>query len=207
MTNFYTLSDFRSSFHQGPSYGLREELYTMASRIEDYALIGDCHTAALVARDGSIDWLCLPRFDSGACFAALLGTPEHGRWLLAPRGEVRAVRRRYRDGHPDPRNRLRDGRRGGRASSIACPPRDPGAGPGARRRGQARPRAHAAWSWSSASTTARLYPGSKRIEGGIWAIAGPDTLALAHRRPAARRGPGHRGRLHRGRGPAGRRSS
>src|SRR5919107_358012 len=70
----------------------------MASRIEDYALIGDCQTAALVARDGSIDWLCFPRFDSGACFAALLGTPENGRWLLAPAGEVRKVRRRYRDG-------------------------------------------------------------------------------------------------------------
>lgn len=70
----------------------------MALRIEDYAMIGDCHTVALVGRDGSIDWLCLPRFDSGACFAALLGTPEHGRWLIAPAGEVTAVRRRYRDG-------------------------------------------------------------------------------------------------------------
>src|SRR6266436_4921077 len=70
----------------------------MSLRIEDYALIGDCHTAALVGRDGSIDWLCLPRFDSGACFTALLGTTEHGRWLLAPKGEVRRVRRRYREG-------------------------------------------------------------------------------------------------------------
>ncbi len=70
----------------------------MPSRIEDYALIGDCHTAGLVARDGSLDWLCVPRFDSGACFAALLGTPDNGRWLIAPAGEVRSVRRAYRDG-------------------------------------------------------------------------------------------------------------
>src|ERR1017187_5134084 len=70
----------------------------MPSKIEDYALIGDCHTAALVARNGSIDWLCLPRFDSGACFAAILGSPEHGRWLLAPRGTVRNIQRHYREG-------------------------------------------------------------------------------------------------------------
>lgn len=63
--------------------------------IEDYAVIGDTETAALVGRDGSIDWLCLPRFDSDAIFAALLGTEEHGRWLLAPAGPVRATRRRY----------------------------------------------------------------------------------------------------------------
>jgi GH15 family glucan-1,4-alpha-glucosidase len=70
----------------------------MVQRIENYALIGDCQTAALVGRNGSIDWLCLPRFDSGACMAALLGTPEHGRWLIAPAGEVRRVERRYRQG-------------------------------------------------------------------------------------------------------------
>jgi GH15 family glucan-1,4-alpha-glucosidase len=68
----------------------------MPLRIEDYALIGDTQTAALVGNDGSIDWLCLPRFDSGAIFAALLGTDRHGRWQIAPAGEVRAVRRRYR---------------------------------------------------------------------------------------------------------------
>src|SRR5260221_12724432 len=66
-------------------------------RIEDYALIGDCATAALVGRNGSIDWLCLPHFDSPACFSALLGKPEHGRWLIAPCASHR-VERRYLDG-------------------------------------------------------------------------------------------------------------
>ena len=66
--------------------------------IEDYALIGDCTTAALVGRNGSIDWLCWPRFDSGACFAALLGNEEHGRFLLAPKSQNGPATRRYRDG-------------------------------------------------------------------------------------------------------------
>src|ERR1700733_13133117 len=69
----------------------------MPSRIEDYALIGDCRSAALVSREGSIDWLGSPRFDSEACFAALLGTSDHGRWLVAPRDEAK-VTRRYRPG-------------------------------------------------------------------------------------------------------------
>jgi GH15 family glucan-1,4-alpha-glucosidase len=67
----------------------------VALALEDYALIGDLHTAALVGRDGSIDWLCLPRFDSAACFAALLGDPSHGRWLLSPSPRFR-TRRTYR---------------------------------------------------------------------------------------------------------------
>jgi GH15 family glucan-1,4-alpha-glucosidase len=70
----------------------------MPAKIEDYALIGDCETAALVSRDGSIDWLCFPRFDSPACFAALLGTEDHGRWRIMPAGRIRKLRRRYRDG-------------------------------------------------------------------------------------------------------------
>ena len=71
----------------------------MPSRIEDYALIGDCETAALVSKDGSIDWLCWPRFDSAACFAALLGNADNGRWQIAPAAEREAnvrIERRYR---------------------------------------------------------------------------------------------------------------
>jgi GH15 family glucan-1,4-alpha-glucosidase len=67
----------------------------MPLRIEDYAVIGNCETAALVGRDGSIDWLCVPRFDSAACFSALLGGPEHGRWLIAPAHNDVEITRRY----------------------------------------------------------------------------------------------------------------
>ena len=69
----------------------------MPALIEDYALVGDGHTAALISRDGSVDWLCWPRFDSGACFAALLGTERNGRWLIAPVSDTPAnITRRYR---------------------------------------------------------------------------------------------------------------
>jgi GH15 family glucan-1,4-alpha-glucosidase len=70
----------------------------MPSRLEDYALLGDSQTAALVSLSGSIDWLCLPRFDSDACFAAMLGDPKHGRWLIAPTGGVKKTTRAYRAG-------------------------------------------------------------------------------------------------------------
>ncbi len=70
----------------------------MAARIEDYALLADGETAALVSREGSVDWLCWPRFDSDACFAALLGNADHGRWLIAPAARGAHIRRRYRPG-------------------------------------------------------------------------------------------------------------
>src|SRR5271156_6858114 len=78
--------------------GTTKELPLHAAKIEDYALIGDCETAALVSRQGSIDWLCWPTFSSGACFAALLGTRDHGFWKIAPKGKVKASRRQYREG-------------------------------------------------------------------------------------------------------------
>ncbi|MBV8400961.1 MAG: glycoside hydrolase family 15 protein, partial [Acetobacteraceae bacterium] len=70
----------------------------MPGLIESYAVIGNCETAALVGRDGSIDWLGLPRFDSAACFAALLGGPENGRWQIAPSSAPLQVTRRYQQG-------------------------------------------------------------------------------------------------------------
>lgn len=68
----------------------------MSLRIEDYGLVGDTHTVAVIGTDGSVDWLCLPRLDSDACFAALLGGAEHGRWALGPAGGFRLLGRRYR---------------------------------------------------------------------------------------------------------------
>lgn len=69
----------------------------MGLHIEDYAIVGDCETAALIGRNGSVDWLCFPRFDSPACFAALLGDEDNGRWVIQPQDNILDVRRRYRD--------------------------------------------------------------------------------------------------------------
>ncbi len=149
----------------------------MASRIEDYALVGDCQTAALVGRDGSIDWLCLPHFDSGACFAALLGTEENGRWLLAPANGGAATARRYRPHTlvletefetPD-----------GAVTVVDCMPPRTTVPDLVRvvigRRGRVRMRMQLLIRFDYGS----VVPWVSRIHGGIHAIAGPDALVLA----------------------------
>ena len=107
----------------------------MSQRIEDYAVIGDLHTAALVGMDGAIDWLCLPHFDSASCFSRLLGNDEHGFWRLAPVGGesvILATRRWYRAGHAGARDRVRHGQRHSAHHRLHAGPRGPPA-PGAHR--------------------------------------------------------------------------
>src|SRR5436305_13196316 len=81
---------------RGVGKALPDARNKLSSKIEDYGLIGDSETAALVGRDGSINWLCWPAFDSDACFAALLGTRQNGRWKIAPAGALVKTSRRYR---------------------------------------------------------------------------------------------------------------
>ena len=148
----------------------------MALRIEDYALIGDCYTAALVSRDGSIDWLCLPRFDSAACFAALLGSPQHGRWLLTPKGEVKSIRRRYRDGTLVLETDYETD--DGAVTVIDCMPVRVQAPDLVRvvegKRGTVRMRMELALRFDYGS----IVPWVQKIDGGISAIAGPDRIVL-----------------------------
>ena len=148
----------------------------MPSPIEDYALIGDCHTAALVARDGSIDWLCFPRFDGGACFAALLGNEEHGHWMIAPAGDVRRVHRRYRDGTLVLETNYETA--DGEVTLIDCMPPRSRAPDLVRvvvgRRGQVRMRMHLIIRFDYGS----IIPWVSRTDKGIRAVAGPDTLIL-----------------------------
>jgi GH15 family glucan-1,4-alpha-glucosidase len=139
-------------------------------------MIGDCHTAALVARDGSIDWLCLPRFDSGACFAALVGSEENGRWLLAPSGQIRKIERRYRSGTLLLETDFET--EDGAVTLIDCmPPRS--TEPDlvrmvVGRRGQVRMRMQLVIRFDYGS----IVPWVRRTDSGIRAVGGPDTLDL-----------------------------
>lgn len=156
----------------------------MSSHIEDYALIGDCETAALVGRDGSIDWLCFPCFDSPACMAALLGTPDHGRWLIAPAGDVRSVRRSYREGTLVLETEYETD--DGVVTLIDCmPPRTKN--PDIVRmvvgkRGRVRMRVELIVRMDYGS----LVPWVQRTDGGLVAVGGPDALLL--RTPVELRG-------------------
>ena len=149
----------------------------MPSRIEDYAPDGDCETAGLVAKDGSLDWLCLPRFDSAACFAALLGTPEHGRWQICPAGEIKKITRVIATVLSSWRRPSRRPRESSRSSTawpvraeqpvlIRCVRGE---------RGQVPMRLHLVIRFDYGS----IVPWVTRLEeGGIRAVAGPDTLHL-----------------------------
>jgi GH15 family glucan-1,4-alpha-glucosidase len=146
------------------------------SRIEDYAVIADCRSLALVGKDGSIDWLCLPRFDSDALFAALLGTPDNGRWRLAPAGGVKRVRRRYREGTLILETEFETGE--GSATVLDMMPIH-GEGTDVLRivvgnRGRVPMRMELIIRFGYGS----VVPWVQRIDGGISSVAGPDCLRL-----------------------------
>jgi GH15 family glucan-1,4-alpha-glucosidase len=148
----------------------------MPAKIEDYALIGDCETAALVSRDGSIDWLCFPRFDSPACFAALLGTEDHGRWRIMPAGRIRKLRRRYRDGTLILETDFVTDE--GEVQLIDCmPPRSEAADVVRLVKGK-RGKVGMRMELSIRFDYGAIVPWVRHAQKGIWAIAGPDALYL-----------------------------
>ena len=158
----------------------------MALAIEDYALIGDCKTAALVGRDGSIDWLCWPRFDSSACFAALLGSADEGRWLIAPGKTPLRVTRRYRPGTLVLETEFETAT--GRAAIVDFMP--PGDGANVvrivmGRSGRVDFRTELAVRFNYGATVPWV---SRRDDGALDAIAGPERVML--RTPAALYGEG-----------------
>lgn len=154
----------------------------MARRIEDYAMIGDLETAALVGRDGSIDWLCWPRFDSDACFAALLGTPEHGRWLLAPQETILSTSRNYRGDTLILETHHRTARGSAKVIDF-MPPRSHGSDLiriVTCERGEVAMRTELVLRFGYGATV----PWVTRVSGDTWrAIAGPDMVMLRTRAP------------------------
>jgi GH15 family glucan-1,4-alpha-glucosidase len=148
----------------------------MALRIEDYAMIGDTESGALVGKNGSIDWFCAPRFDSPALFAALLGTEANGHWQIAPVGQVRRVERRYRrdtlvletDFEMD----------GGAVRIVDCMPPREGSADIVRVVEGVRGSVEMQMRLTPRFDYGRLIPSLGRIEQGIFALAGPDALCL-----------------------------
>src|SRR5918997_6762464 len=150
--------------------------------IEDYALIGDTHAAALVGMDGSIDWRCLPRFDSAACFAALLGDADNGRWRIAPSGATRAARRAYADQALVLRTEWEVA--GGRVEVVDfMPPRSEL--PDVVRlvkciEGQVEMEMELVLRFDYG----RLVPWVRQVAGDVWAVAGPEAVCLRASVPA-----------------------
>ena len=147
-------------------------------RIEDYALIGDLQTSALVGRNGSVDWLCLPRFDSPSCFTALLGEEKHGRWLIAPAGEVRSVSRRYREGTLVLETDFETADGAARVIDF-MPPRDGGAPQLVRIVRGLRGRVPMRMELIVRFGYGLSVPWVQRVPGGIVAQAGPDAVQLS----------------------------
>ena len=148
----------------------------MALRIEDYAMIGDTESGALVGKNGSIDWLCAPRFDSPAFFAALLGTEANGHWQIAPVGEVRSVRRRYRQGTVvlETDFEIDDGA----VRLVDCMPPQDGHTDLVRVAEGLRGRVAMRMRFVPRFDYGRLVPSLARIDQGVFAVAGPDAVCL-----------------------------
>lgn len=147
----------------------------MSTKLEDYALIGDCHGAGLVSKSGSIDWLCVPRFDSAACFAALLGTAEHGRWLIRPQAEAR-IQRAYRDNSLTVETTFETPE--GTVRLVDCMPVDSAAVDVVRIVEGLRGRVGMRMVFSPRFDYGHVPPWVTGGEGHVQAIAGPDTLHL-----------------------------
>ncbi len=148
----------------------------MALRIEDYAIIGDTESAALVGNDGSIDWLCAPRFDSPAFFAALLGTQANGHWQIAPVGEVRRVERRYREGTVVLETDFETAE--GIVRLVDCMPVHQGHLGIVRMVEGVRGRVAMQMRLLPRFDYGRLVPSIGRIDQGVFALAGPDAVCL-----------------------------
>ena len=165
-------------------------LTAMSSLIEDYAIIGDTETVALVARNGSIDWCCVPRFDGGACFASLLGGHEHGRWLLHPAGRGRSHRPPVRRRHHGARDAVPHRRRARLALIDFMPIRDQNATVVRDRRGSQR---HGSMMMELIVRFDYGYvvPWVKQHDGGIAAFGGADALRLSTPAPTQEPRSGH----------------